>query len=268
MDRYKTIKEKAIEWNISPRYVQYLCKNKKIEGVIKRGNVWFIPDGAPIPLKNTKKHADEISFIGTKKQIFDNAIDLFAAKGIDAVSIQDIAQATGIRQSTIYNHFKSKQDILNAIYKYYCDCFRRDRPRLENLDPIIRNGSFLDIIQSTRYEFASERLPQIAKLNKIIYQRVPVDENASKVVSSLVIEEGRQFVEAVLERAAELGRFGQLDIPVIAELVNSMAIYALFNWLVDQSPENAKKVNEKDKSLFKYMAELIETSMSGEIDKL
>ncbi len=40
---------------------------------------------------------------------------MFSVKGYDAVSIRQIASAVGIKESSIYNHFKSKQDILNKI---------------------------------------------------------------------------------------------------------------------------------------------------------
>lgn len=43
------------------------------------------------------------------------ALGLFAAKGYAAVSMREIAEAAGIRQGGIYNHFAAKQDILRAL---------------------------------------------------------------------------------------------------------------------------------------------------------
>ncbi len=56
---------------------------------------------------------------GTKEQILDAAIDLFSQKGYDAVSIRDIARAVGIRESSIYNHYKGKEDILDTIMNFF-----------------------------------------------------------------------------------------------------------------------------------------------------
>ena len=39
-----TCKEKAIEWGVSIRTVNNLCKKGKIPGVEKRGTAWYIPD--------------------------------------------------------------------------------------------------------------------------------------------------------------------------------------------------------------------------------
>ncbi len=45
----KTCKEKAIEWGVSVRTVNDLCKNGKIENAVKTGGIWYIPDGAERP---------------------------------------------------------------------------------------------------------------------------------------------------------------------------------------------------------------------------
>ena len=46
----KTCKEKAMEWNISYRSVNNMCKNGKIPGAIKVNNTWQIPDDAIKPM--------------------------------------------------------------------------------------------------------------------------------------------------------------------------------------------------------------------------
>ena len=42
-------------WGITERQVQSLCKNGKIEGVVKWGRSWLIPKDAPRPLDGRKK---------------------------------------------------------------------------------------------------------------------------------------------------------------------------------------------------------------------
>ena len=46
----KSCKEKAIEWNISTRAVNVMCKSGKIEGVKKEKGVWMIPNNAEKPI--------------------------------------------------------------------------------------------------------------------------------------------------------------------------------------------------------------------------
>lgn len=54
----------------------------------------------------------------TKQRIIDQALGLFCISGYDAVSIRDIAAAVGIGNSALYKHFKSKQDIFDAIFAH------------------------------------------------------------------------------------------------------------------------------------------------------
>lgn len=48
----------------------------------------------------------------TKQTLRNEARKLFAQRGYQAVSMRDIAQAVGVQQSAIYNHFASKQGLL------------------------------------------------------------------------------------------------------------------------------------------------------------
>lgn len=50
--KYKTIKEKADDWNVSVRQVQYYCKQNKIDGAIKKSGAWHIPENAEKPQKS------------------------------------------------------------------------------------------------------------------------------------------------------------------------------------------------------------------------
>ena len=51
----------------------------------------------------------------TKEKIVETALDLFSQRGYDGVSVRDIAQAVGIRESSLYNHFKNKRAIFDSI---------------------------------------------------------------------------------------------------------------------------------------------------------
>lgn len=49
IDRYITVNELAKNWGISPRTVQIMCSEGKIEGAVKFGRVWAIPINAERP---------------------------------------------------------------------------------------------------------------------------------------------------------------------------------------------------------------------------
>ena len=51
----------------------------------------------------------------TKQVILDEALNLFSINGFDGVSVKDIAKAVGIKDSSLYKHFRSKQEIYDSL---------------------------------------------------------------------------------------------------------------------------------------------------------
>lgn len=51
----------------------------------------------------------------TREKITEEALTLFSTKGYKGTSVKNIADAVGIKDSSLYKHFKSKRDIFNTI---------------------------------------------------------------------------------------------------------------------------------------------------------
>ena len=49
IEGYVTVKDMSERWGITPRTVQILCSEGKIEGVTRFGNAWAIPINAEKP---------------------------------------------------------------------------------------------------------------------------------------------------------------------------------------------------------------------------
>ncbi|MSS64795.1 TetR/AcrR family transcriptional regulator [Velocimicrobium porci] len=69
----------------------------------------------------------------SKRRILDEALKLFAINGYDATSIEQIANAVGIRKASFYSHFKSKQELLDTLideiekrYEVYSELIEKD----------------------------------------------------------------------------------------------------------------------------------------------
>lgn len=52
-----------------------------------------------------------------REALLDAAAAMFAAKGYDGTSIRDIAGAVGMLPGSLYYHFKSKEELLLAVYR-------------------------------------------------------------------------------------------------------------------------------------------------------
>ena len=52
-----------------------------------------------------------------KNEIVYATLDLAAEKGLGTVSMQQIATKVGITKASLYNHFSSKEEIVEAMYE-------------------------------------------------------------------------------------------------------------------------------------------------------
>lgn len=51
----------------------------------------------------------------TKRKIFETSMRLFAEKGYEATSIEEITATVGVAKGTLYYHFSSKEEIFNFL---------------------------------------------------------------------------------------------------------------------------------------------------------
>ena len=67
----------------------------------------------------------------TRQRILDKALELFAARGYDSVSVGEIAAAVGIRAPSLYNHFPGKQAIFDAIVRSTAEQYEADTDKID-----------------------------------------------------------------------------------------------------------------------------------------
>lgn len=79
----------------------------------------------------------------TKEKIFRIAIDLFSKNGFYGVSIRDISRKVGIKESSFYKHYGSKDELLDMIFEYFNAEFAKvqtpikDDEILKTIDPVV-----------------------------------------------------------------------------------------------------------------------------------
>ena len=116
----------------------------------------------------------------TKEQIIEESLTLFSQRGFDAVSVKEIANAVGIKAPSIYKHFKSKQDIFNAILDESNRRYALQTAALnmDGLDPQMDAGLFETITDEHMMEMGE------ALFNHFLH-----DEFTSKMRKLLTIEQ-------------------------------------------------------------------------------
>jgi AcrR family transcriptional regulator len=131
------------------------------------------------------------------EQILCRAAVLFYERGFDATSIRDLAEATGISSSTLYHHYRNKQEILYAVVHRFMRAFNgaiiptlRDTERSpsERLDEAVR--LHLEISDARRAELLRVNHTR-ASLNEAQVRELTRLQWAYQDAVKHVIEEGR-----------------------------------------------------------------------------
>ena len=184
----------------------------------------------------------------TKQKILKEALNLFAEKGYNAVYVGEIAEAVGIKAPSLYKHYKSKQDIFNAILEEMKKSYDEQALAL-NMD-----GSNAETDANIFSVISEDKLVQIGVH---LFSYFLHDDYASKFRKMLTVEQfrnsdlsllyQRQYVDDPLSYQAAMFSLLSANSLLIEENVDIMAlhfyspIYMLLT-VCDRQPERETEI--------------------------
>ena len=110
--------------------------------------------------------------MNTKDRILETALSMFSDHGYDSVSIRDICGVVGIKESTVYYHYKNKQDILDSLFI-----------RFEE-----HVNSLLDVLRSTDAWNDSQN-PSLEWIDTYFFDQYLLDPFCNKMMRLMLIEQ-------------------------------------------------------------------------------
>jgi len=144
----------------------------------------------------------------TRDKFIEVARSLFARKGVENTTMNDIAAASEKGRRTIYTYFKSKRDIFNAVIESESDDL------LKNLESIVRKPispeQKLREYVATRMETMREIVSRNGSLRAGFFRDVRKVDRARSVISKKEIK----MLMRILHEGVALSVF---DIPDIKE---------------------------------------------------
>ncbi len=117
---------------------------------------------------------------GTKEKILDASLDLFSRKGYEGVSVKEIAAAVGIKDSSLYKHYKSKQDIFDTLLSEMNKKFE---------DTVVMNQIPDGSAKDNAMKYGENDLKWLKDIVKIVFNFFYSDPYASKFRKLLMIEQ-------------------------------------------------------------------------------
>ena len=142
-----------------------------------------------------------------KEEIMREALRLFSEKGFAAVSMRDLAEAAGIRASTIYYYYESKQALFqdmigqaDALTAGYRAGFLRALDRTEKVErePFIQAGIRL----ITGYLHNEKIAPLIRMLESERFHDPAAEESWKRMLFTVPIDHETKVFEMLVARGA------------------------------------------------------------------
>jgi AcrR family transcriptional regulator len=154
-----------------------------------------------------------------KWAIFCCAVFLFAETDYSAVSIRQIANELGIALSTIYLHFKSKNEILNTMFDYHRKYGLPQNWSVEHFLQRAETDPPRELLMSIHAFYPPSIQSIMSKIILISHKMMRAERRAAEIITHDIIEVPKRYYLSVLNRLVELGRVEPLDTEAFVELI-------------------------------------------------
>ena len=175
----------------------------------------------------------------TKEKIFDVSIDLFSQNGYDGVSIRQIAKEVGIKESSIYNHYQSKESILESILSYYInEMLKEEAPVMQPKENL--NMDFDHFYKEGSNRFISKLSEEkMMKITRIFLVESYHNEKIKKFVKEAIIGYAINGWEDLFNLMKEMNFIKKdADIKQLAESFYYYGLFLLYEHFIINYPED------------------------------
>lgn len=149
----------------------------------------------------------------TREKFIEVARQLFARKGVENTTMNDIASASSKGRRTIYTYFKSKTEIFNAVIETESDKIL-SRLRLILSKPVSPEEKLRDYI-ATRFDAMKEIVGRNGSLRAGFFRDVRKVERAQRLIASKEVA----LLSEILREGVESGAFNIPDIKKEAVII-------------------------------------------------
>ena len=177
---YIKVSQAAEKWGLSARRVRILCQENKIEGVIRRGNLYMIPENAQKPVDGRRKASRQvISF----ERIEELKAELDTRKPLTQGELEKLNEEFMIEFTYNSNAIEGNTLTLQETAMVLEGITIDQKPLKDHLEAVGHKDAFLyvqDIVSNKMplTEFVIKNIHSLVLMNKPedkgVYRRVPV----------------------------------------------------------------------------------------------
>ena len=160
--------------------------------------------------------------IGTREKIISAAIALFSDRGYSKVSVRDIAKEVGIKAASLYNHFRSKEEILHTLYDYFLENQYKVRPDINELVKQVETSHPLEILGKVDFRYSDEIQESMDRIAIIGFMEWKTDKKSEEFIKKSLLDLTNDCMRPLLQRMLELKKIEPINIDAFICLVSNL----------------------------------------------
>ncbi len=188
-----------------------------------------------------------------KDEIVLAAFELAAKQGLANVSMSMIADKIGIKKPSLYKHFDSKDEIVEAMYQY----LRQQAKEKADIKPVdyttlFKGKTALEVLQTMVHNYIQmTHQEQMMNFYKIIYSERSINPMAAKIMA----EETKKMIIATkqLFYAMEVHKLLHFENADMSAVSFAMTIHGLMDYELDQNCGECKEEDTDKELLEEYL---------------
>ena len=139
----------------------------------------------------------------TRQKILDSATQLFAIKGYTETTVRELAAVVGVKEASMYNHFPSKNAILECILDEYSSQIVRGFFQKDKLPALKENPTAEGILSCMNLAFPIDKEEFYLKRLYVILQEQHRNPIVRKFMSEQFILKTEQILEIIINKLKE-----------------------------------------------------------------
>ncbi len=185
----------------------------------------------------------EMGPVTTRERLLETALELFAKRGYDAVSVRDITRALGLNEASLYNHFENKADLLSAIFRRFDE--RLIHPGFAELPPGMFEGDGPFDLASFLMEGARRFFRRAGRETLLTWRILMTSqyrhEAARDSVRTHLLDAPCRFFTHIVEALRQAGRIrGDIDIDGVGRIIAALFFDYSFRANLDEAWNEGK----------------------------
>ena len=185
-----------------------------------------MPKGIPLTEEELAKRRHEI---------FHSVVNIFLKKGFQETSMREIAAAAGLGKSTLYDYFKTKDEILVYFFE----------DQLNDMAEEAQKIAMQNLTADKRLRQVMETYIENLQANKSLFMKLTAESQRLKMESQKQIQEKRHayqdLIRALIDEGMREGVFRKVNSLLAARLLISTMAPVIYGSRLTGTPQEMLK---------------------------